>query len=528
MPTLPPSLQKRNLLSRHALDIYIWGVSFLGILLLVKAVTTMSLANLDALVLVGLVILAEVLTQSKLFAPEMVFSISSAVTFATLVLFGPYVATIAAGSGGIALAIALQISNTRNRQRQSSLGQRILFNMAAQSIPAAIAGWIYVGLGGIVGQVDVVSNIIPVILAAITMEFGNAALVIGAVSIQTLESPIKVWRRNSSWIVPINILTMAIGGWGMAYAFEIAHYIGLLVFFVPIAMTIYAVRLYVEQTKRQMDKLEHTVAERTADLRRAYEELQQLDQTKTTFFAIVNHEMRSPLTAIIGYASMLLRDETLTEDQHYQISAIENNSRRVIDLVNNILDISRIEDGKLRLMPDNIPFAPLLEEAVTTVRPAAAAKNITVTTESTVPPETTVYAESKRIVQVITNLLSNAIKYTPETGIVHLRAKLSADEQMVEVEVVDNGVGIPAEVLPVIFDRFSRAERDDIRGISGTGLGLAIVKGLVEAHHGRVWADSIEGDGSTFGFAIPLSVEMWEESTPASDATDETEPQKTM
>ena len=314
----------------------------------------------------------------------------------------------------------------------------------------------------------------------------------------------------------------------MAYAFEIAHYIGLLVFFVPIAMTIYAVRLYVEQTKRQMDKLEHTVAERTADLRRAYEELQQLDQTKTTFFAIVNHEMRSPLTAIIGYAGILLRDETLTEDQHYQISAIETNSRRVIDLVNNILDVSRIEDGKLRLMPGDIPFAPLLEEAVTTVHPAAAAKNITVTIESTVPPETTVYAESKRIVQVITNLLSNAIKYTPETGIVHLRAKLSADEQMVEVEVVDNGVGIPAEVLPVIFDRFSRAERDDIRGISGTGLGLAIVKGLVEAHHGRVWADSIEGDGSTFGFAIPLSVEMWEESTPASDATDETEPQKTM
>ncbi len=521
--TTPP---KANFISRYALDGYIWSISFLGVLLIVESFLTIYPISLDVLIFVGLVVLAEVLARSNLFAPEMVFSISSAVTFAALMLFGPYVAAIAAGCGGIALAIALQLTNIRGRKRRSSLMQRIFFNMAAQAIPAAVAGWVYVGLGGVIGQVDLLSNIIPVVLGAITMEFGNAALVIGAVSIQTLESPVKVWQRNSSWIVPINILTMAVGGWGMAYAFEIARYIGLAVFFVPIAMTIYAVRLYVEQTKQQMDKLEQTIEKRTADLREAYEELQQLDQTKTTFFAIVNHEMRSPLTAIIGYAGILLRDETLTEDQHYQISAIETNSRRVIDLVNNILDVSRLEDGKLRLMPGDIPFPPLLEEAITTVRPAAEAKRITITTESTVPPETTVYVEAKRIVQVMTNLLSNAIKYTPETGTVRIYARLSADGQMVEVEVVDNGVGIPAEVLPVIFDRFSRAERDDIRGISGTGLGLAIVKGLVEAHHGKVWADSIEGDGSTFGFAIPLSVEQWTV-TPASDATDETEAQKT-
>ncbi len=526
MTNQPPSPSQIKPFSRYALDIYIWSISFLGVLLLVESASVIYPSSLDVLLFVGLVVLAEVLTRSNLFAPEMVFSVSSAVTFATLMLFGPYVAVVAASSGGIVVTIVLQLSNTRGRKRRSSLLQRIFFNMAAMGIPAAVAGWVYIGLGGVVGQVDILFNTMPVVVAAITLEFANAVLVIGAVSIQTGETPLKIWRRNSSWAVPINILTMAIGGWGMAYAFEIARYIGLLVFFVPIAMTVYAVRLYVEQTKRQMDKLEQTVEERTADLRRAYEELKQLDQTKTTFFAIVNHEMRSPLTAIIGYAGILLRDEVLTEDQRYQISAIETNSRRVIDLVNNILDVSRIEDGKLRLMPGDIPFLPLLEEAITTVRPAAKAKNITIAVDTTVSPETTVYAEGKRITQVVINLLSNAIKYTPETGTVHIYSKISADGQMVEVEVVDNGVGIPAEVLPVIFDRFSRAERDDIRGISGTGLGLAIVKGLVQAHHGKVWADSIEGQGSTFGFAIPISVELWE-ITPASDATDETESQKT-
>lgn len=527
MITPPSPMQKKNLLSRHALDIYIWGIAFLGIVLLVKSVTTISSANLDALVFVGLVIFAEVLTQSRLFAPEMVFSIASAVTFATLLLFGPFVGAIAAGSGGIIVTVALQLSNTHGRQRRSSLMQRIFFNMAALAIPAAVAGWIYVGLRGVVGQVDVASNIIPVVLAAITMEFGNAALVIGAVSIQTLESPLRVWRRNSSWLVPINILTMAVGGWGMAYAFELARYVGLLVFFVPIAVTIYAVRLYVEQTKQQMDKLEQTVKERTADLQKAYDELKQLDQTKTAFFSIVNHEMRSPLTAIIGYAGILLRDETLTEDQRYQVSAIELNSERVIDLVNNILDVSRIEDGKLQIIPTNTFVLPVLHAGINTISPMAEKKNITIEFEADIPNDAMMYADGKRITQVVTNLLSNAVKYTPETGMVHMHARYSEDGQMLEVEVIDNGVGIPAEVLPVIFDRFSRAERDEIRGISGTGLGLAIVKGMIEAHHGKIWAKSIEGEGSTFGFAIPLTAAQWHAIAAATDATDETEPQKT-
>ena len=517
---------KTNFFSRYVLDVYIWSIAFLGVLLVIESIIITYPLDIYILIFVGLVAFAEILTQSNLFAPEMVFSISSAVTFATLMLFGPYVAAIAAGCGGITLAIILQLFNTRGRKRQSSLMQRIFFNMAAFSIPAAVAGWVYIGLGGDVGRVDVLSNTMPVVLAAITLEFVNAILVIGAVAIQTHLTLIQVWQRNVSWTIPIDILTMAVGGWGMAYAFEIARYVGLMVFFVPIAMTIYAVRLYVEQTKQQMDKLEQTVEERTADLRKAYEELKQLDQTKTAFFSIVNHEMRSPLTAIIGYAGLLLRDDTLSEDQYYQVSAIESNSKRIIELVNNILDIARIEDGKLRITPGDTFILPLVYEAVKTIHPMADKKKITINVDTDIGSDAMVYADGKRIEQVIINLLSNAVKYTPETGSVQVTAQISAEEQMLKVEVIDNGVGIPMKVLPVIFDRFSRAERDDIRGISGTGLGLAIVKGVVEAHHGKVWADSIEGSGSTFGFSIPLSAEQWQ-TTPATDATDETESQKT-
>lgn len=522
--TISPQTTQEPKQSKY-LNYYLWGISLLGVLLLIRAMTDTLSYSINALIFVLLVIVAELFTRSDLFTDEMVFSISSAVTFATLILFGPYVAAIAAGSGGIIVTIVLFIKN-KQRKRQSTLLQRVLFNMAGLSIPAAVAGWVYQFLGGTVGDVSAVSNLLPIAVAAVALEFGNAAIVIGAVAIQTRTRPFTIWRRNASWAVPINILTMAIGGGGMAYAFQLAGYVGVAVFFVPIAMTVYSVRLYVEQTKQQMDKLEQTVEERTADLRKAYEELKQLDQTKTAFFSIVNHEMRSPLTAIIGYAGLLLRDNMLSEDQHYQVSAIESNSKRVIELVNNILDIARIEDGKLRITPGDTFILPLVYEAVKTVHPMADKKKITINVDTDIGSDAMVYADGKRIEQVIINLLSNAVKYTPETGSVQVTAQISAEEQMLTVEVIDNGVGIPMKVLPVIFDRFSRAERDDIRGISGTGLGLAIVKGLVEAHHGKVWADSIEGSGSTFGFSIPLSAEQWQ-TTPATDATDETESQKT-
>ncbi len=499
------------------LKFYLWGVSFLGIVLLFGAITDVFPHNFSALIFVGLVITAELLTKSNLFASEMVFSISSAVTFAALLLFGPYVGAVAASSGGIVVTVALFFER-KDRQRQSTLAQRMLFNMAAQGIPAAIAGWIYLGLGGTLGKIDSVSNLLPIVLAAFALEFANAALVIGAVAIQTGESPMTIWRRNASWLVPINILTMAIGGGGMAYAFQIAGYVGVAVFFIPIAMTVYSVRLYVQQTKKQMDQLEQTVEERTADLQKAYDDLRQLDQTKTTFYAIVNHEMRSPLTAIIGYTGLLRRDASLTDDQRRQIDAIYTNSNRVIDLVKNILDVSRIEDGKLKIVPEHTPIIPIVHDAIATVEPQARSKLISIAFDAHIPPETTVYADTKRVAQIIINLLNNAVKYTPETGTVRVKVAFANDEKMVQLDVIDTGIGIPEAVLPVIFDRFSRAERDGIRGISGTGLGLTIAKGLVDAHHGNIWAQSIDGEGATFSFTLPIVLH----DPPVTAATDST------
>ncbi len=499
------------------LKFYLWSVSFLGVLLLFGAVADVFPHNPAVFIFVGLVITAELLTKSSLFASEMVFSISSAVTFAALLLFGPYVGAVAASSGGIIVTVALFLEK-RKRQRQSTLVQRILFNMAALGIPAAIAGWVYLSLGGTLGKIDSVSNLLPIVIAAFVLEFANAALVIGAVAIQTGESPMTIWHRNASWLVPINILTMAIGGGGMAYAFQIAGYVGVAVFFIPIAMTVYSVRLYVQQTKKQMDQLEQTVEERTADLQKAYDDLRQLDQTKTTFYAIVNHEMRSPLTAIIGYTGLLRRDASLTDDQRRQIDAIYTNSNRVIDLVKNILDVSRIEDGKLKIVPEHTPIIPIVQDAIATVEPQARGKLISIAFDGRIPPETTVYADAKRVAQIIINLLNNAVKYTPETGTVRVKIDFANDEKMVQLDVIDTGIGIPEAVLPVIFDRFSRAERDGIRGISGTGLGLTIAKGLVDAHHGEIWAQSIDGEGATFSFTLPIAPY----DSPVTAATDST------
>ncbi len=501
----PPPTSKSNSSQTQALKIYTWGISLLGILLIFLAITKIYPYTWETLIFVGLVITAELLTKSNLFAAEMLFSISSAVTFAALLLFGPYVGAVAASSGGMVVTVALFFEK-KNHQRQSTLVQRILFNMAALGIPAAIAGWVYLSLGGTLGEIDIVSNLLPIVIAAFSLEFANAALVIGAVAIQTGASPMTIWRRNASWLVPINILTMAIGGGGMAYAFQIAGYVGVAVFFIPIAMTVYSVRLYVQQTKKQMEQLEQTVEERTADLQKAYDDLKQLDQTKTAFFAIVNHEMRSPLTAIIGYTGLLRRDASLTDDQRRQVDAIYANSNRVIDLVKNILDVSRIEDGKLEIMPEHASIIPIVHDAIATVEPLAHGKLISIAFEVTIPPDTTVYADAKRVAQIVINLVNNAVKYTPETGTVQVKICFANDENMVQVDVIDTGIGIPETVLPVIFDRFSRAERDDIRGISGTGLGLTIAKGLVDAHHGNIWAKSIEGEGATFSFTLPITL----------------------
>jgi signal transduction histidine kinase len=298
---------------------------------------------------------------------------------------------------------------------------------------------------------------------------------------------------------------MVLGGGGMALGYQIAGILGAGVFFLPLVLTIYAYRLYTAQTKAQMARLEQIIAERTQELAKANEELKRLDQAKTNFVSVINHEMRTPLTAIYGYTELLLlRSDVLSAEQRHMLSNVKDSTQRLMELVNNLLDVSRIEDGKLTIVPEVMEVLPALEKALAIVQPMADKKHISMQVDMA-PALPAIWGDAKRVSQILVNLLSNAVKYTPDTGVITVTALQNSTPSMVEIQVTDNGIGIPSGLLPHIFDRFSRVERTAIQHTIGTGLGLSITKGLVEAHGGNIWVESEEGHGTCFTFTLPVA-----------------------
>lgn len=487
-----------------SLLVYTVCLSGLGIALFLWSLTSLPVSLPDILLFIVLVIIAE-LTTSVGFVPQMVFSMSSAASFATLLLFGPLPAALAAMVGSILTTFVAEVADRRQGRPRVSLLRRALFNMAALGLPVVIAGWVYVLLNGKVGEVALWSNLLPMAFTAATIELLNAALVVGAVSLQTAQPAFEVWKRNVSWAVPMNILGMIVGGGGLALGYQIAGVLGLIVFFMPIALGIYAFRLYVTQTKAQMARLEGTIAERTDDLQRVNEELSKSNQIKTTFVSVINHELRTPVTAILGYAELLLNDKTPLPPFHLDtMHRIQHQGQRLANLANNLLDISRLEEGKLKLDLQALDVAVIIDQVIAAIRPMAGQKHISIDVDlpDTLP---NIYGDSQRVDQVLANLLNNAVKYTPDTGSITVAAQVDDPENMIRISVADTGVGISASLLPHVFDRFYRAEHDLRMNIVDIGLGLSVAKRLIEAQGGRIWAESEEGQGSTFTFVLPIA-----------------------
>jgi signal transduction histidine kinase len=509
-------------------QIYAACVSGLGIALLFWSITRLPPSDTGVLLFIGLVVIAE-LTTTETFTQHHIFSISSACVFATLLLFGALPAALAAIAGGLVATLAVESRRKRDKRESVSsdfpVPQRTLFNMAANGLAAPVAGAIYVSTGGTTGEVALLGNLLPMVLAATAYEAVNAGLVVGGISLRAGQPAFQIWRQNVSWLAPMNILSMVLGGGALAIGYQIAGLLGVAAFFLPLVLTTYAYRLYVGQTKAHMARLEEIVAERTEDLQKANEELKRLDQAKTGFYSMINHEMRTPLTAIIGYIDLLLAHDSSTPDEEHMLSTIRNNSHRLLDLVNNILDVSRIEDGRLTLVRRGVEVPPAVAQALDVIRPMAEKKHIAIRVDIS-PEIPDVWGDPKRMHQILVNLLGNAIKYTPDTGSVAVTARPTEDSEMVEVSVSDTGIGVPADLLPHIFDRFSRVERPEIQHTVGTGLGLSIAKGLVEAHSGEIWVESEEGRGTCFTFTFPIAQRLSDPASPPQEhpAVEEVEP----
>jgi len=235
---------------------------------------------------------------------------------------------------------------------------------------------------------------------------------------------------------------------------------------------------------------------------RAHEELRNANRVKDDFLATLSHELRTPLNAILGYSRML-RGGILSADKIAgALETIERNTQVLTQMVEDVLDVSRIVAGKVRLNVQPVELAALIHEALATVRPAADAKRIRIETVID-PTDAVVSGDPGRLLQVLSNLLSNAVKFTPRGGGVQVR--LERVNSSVEIVVSDTGIGIHPDLLPHIFERFRQGDSGTSRQRGGLGLGLAISRNLVEMHGGSIDAASAgEGKGATFLVRLPL------------------------
>jgi signal transduction histidine kinase/DNA-binding response OmpR family regulator len=248
------------------------------------------------------------------------------------------------------------------------------------------------------------------------------------------------------------------------------------------------------------------IREQNASLAELTEIAEEASQAKGSFLANMSHEMRTPMNAIIGMTTIAKTSKDL-ERKDYCLQKIEDASTHLLGVINDILDMSKIEANKFDLSPERFHFEKMLQKVATVVNFRAEEKNLrfTVHIDRNIPPE--LIGDDQRIAQVITNLLSNAVKFTPPEGNIRVEAKIIGEENglcVIQIDVTDTGIGISKEQQSKLFTSFQQAESGTSRKFGGTGLGLAISKQIVEMMGGRIWIDSEPGKGSTFTFIIKV------------------------
>src|SRR6266536_1004108 len=495
---------------------YMWGVVATGAAILLFSLYRLPLARLDAPLLILALLVVAVSSNVVIRIPLVSggITVSDTFIFLTLLLYGGELAILLAVADGFCSSL-----------RVSRRPRTILFNSAVMACSTFITAWALSGCCGSIVELPRAGYtggfIGAICVMALTQYIANSGLIAAEKSFKTGQPFSITWRAFYLWTSvtyiagasAAGIIAKLIGSFGF-YAVTLTAPIVVVVYLTyrTYLKNIEASRAQAEQAERHIEELNHYLSE----LKRAEEERDRLfnrerqarneaeaaNRIKDEFLATLSHELRTPLTSILGWANLLRAAGPGAPMGARGLEAIERSAQNQKQLIDDLLDVSRIITGQLRLDVRQVDLAQVIADAVEVVRPAADAKRIQISCECD-PALGPVWGDPGRLQQVVWNLRVNAGKFIQEGG--RGMVMLGHFDNRIRVSISDTGPGISPEFLPLVFDRFRQADGTSTRAHGGLGLGLAIVRHLVEAHGGTVAAESPGvGHGAVFSFSLPL------------------------